>query len=44
MLLSEKRYGRMKVIACENGSTQMTHVSKDEASSPTAATESVMCS
>eukprot|EP00957_Ditylum_brightwellii_P195918 14927129-Ditylum_brightwellii.AAC.1 len=40
IFLVEKCDGTVKACACANGSTQCTYVSKEEATSPTAATES----
>ena len=42
MFLSEKRDGSAKGRTCANGSTQRSCASKDEASSPAAATEYVL--
>jgi len=42
MFLTEKRDGSIKGRTCANGSTQRSYISKDEASSPTAATESIL--
>ena len=42
MFLTEKRDGSIKGRTCANGSTQRSYISKDEASSPTAATESML--
>eukprot|EP00957_Ditylum_brightwellii_P152867 11635647-Ditylum_brightwellii.AAC.1 len=42
IFLVEKCDGTVKVRACANGSTQCTYASKEEATSPTAATESVI--
>eukprot|EP00957_Ditylum_brightwellii_P197453 15044113-Ditylum_brightwellii.AAC.1 len=42
IFLVEKRDGTVKAHACANGSTQRTYVSKEEATSPTAVTESVI--
>ena len=41
MFLTEKRDGSIKGRTCANGSTQRSHASEDDASSPTAATESM---
>ena len=42
IFLVEKRDGRIKARTCANGSTQREYISKEEAASPTAATESIM--
>ena len=42
IFLTEKRDGRVKARACANGSTQRSYIPKDDASSPTAATESIL--
>eukprot|EP00957_Ditylum_brightwellii_P179178 13650591-Ditylum_brightwellii.AAC.1 len=42
IFLVEMRNGTVKARACSNGSTQHTYVSKGEATSPKAATESVI--
>ena len=42
IFLVEKRDGRVKARTCANGSTQREYVSKEEASSPTAITESLL--
>ena len=42
MFLTEKRNGTTKGKTYANGSTQHSYASKDEASSPTAATESIL--
>ena len=41
MFLKEKRIGKVKVRACANGSLQRAYTSKEDASSPTVANESV---
>eukprot|EP00957_Ditylum_brightwellii_P073338 5573548-Ditylum_brightwellii.AAC.2 len=40
--LEQKRDGTMKASVCANGSTQRSYANKDEASSPTAATEAIL--
>lgn len=40
--MAEKRDGRIKGRACANGSNQRSFIDKDEASSPTVATEAVL--
>eukprot|EP00957_Ditylum_brightwellii_P153598 11689568-Ditylum_brightwellii.AAC.1 len=42
IFLVEKCGRTVKVCTCANGSTQCTYISKEEATSPTAATESVI--
>lgn len=42
IFLVEKRDGRIKARTCANGSTQRSYISKDEAASPTAATQAVL--
>ena len=42
IFLTEKRDGRVKARVCANGSTQRSYIHKDDASSPTAATESIL--
>eukprot|EP00957_Ditylum_brightwellii_P007025 531497-Ditylum_brightwellii.AAC.1 len=42
IFLIEKRDGTVKARACANGSTQRSYINKDEASSPTAATEAIL--
>jgi hypothetical protein len=39
MFLTEKRSGEVKACACANGSTQHTHVAKEEATAPTVTLE-----
>ena len=42
LFLVEKRDGRIKARMCANGSTQREYIPREDASSPTAATESVL--
>ena len=42
IFLTEKRDGRVEARACANGSTQRSYIPKDDVSSPTAATESIL--
>jgi hypothetical protein len=42
IFLVEKRDGRVKARACANGSTQREYINKEDAASPTAATESIL--
>ena len=42
IFLTEKRDRRVKVRACANGSTRRSYIPKDDASSPTAATGSIL--
>ena len=42
MFLTEKRDGRIKARACANGSTQRDYIDRDDAASPTAATDSIL--
>ena len=42
IFLAEKRNGDIKVRYCANGSTQRTYIPKEEASSPTVGTDSVL--
>ena len=42
IFLAEKRDRSVKARTCANGSTQRTYISREEAASPTAATESVV--
>ena len=42
IFLSEKRDGTVKARTCANGSTQRPYTPKEEAASPTAATEAIM--
>lgn len=42
MFLTEKRDGRIKARACANGSTQREYIDRDDAASPTAATDSIL--
>eukprot|EP00957_Ditylum_brightwellii_P049881 3781616-Ditylum_brightwellii.AAC.1 len=42
IFLTEKRDDTVKARACANGSTQRSYINKDEASSPTAATEAIL--
>jgi Reverse transcriptase (RNA-dependent DNA polymerase) len=42
IFLVEKRDGRVKGRACANGSTQRGYINKEDAASPTAATESII--
>jgi Reverse transcriptase (RNA-dependent DNA polymerase) len=42
IFLVEKRDGRVKARACANGSSQREYISKEDAASPTAATESIL--
>ena len=42
MFLEEKRDGRTKARTCANGSTQRGYISKEESTSPTAATEAIL--
>jgi hypothetical protein len=41
MLLTEKQSGEIKVRACANGSTQHTHIAKEEAMAPTVTSEAI---
>jgi Reverse transcriptase (RNA-dependent DNA polymerase) len=42
IFLVEKKDGRVKARACANGSTQREYINKEEAASPTVATESIL--
>ena len=42
IFLVEKRDGKVKARTCANGSTQRAYIPKEEAASPTVATESIM--
>ena len=42
IFLIEKRDGSIKARTCANGSTQRSYIPKEEAASPTAATESII--
>jgi hypothetical protein len=42
IFLVEKRDGRVKARTCANGSTQRDYISKEDAASPTVATESIL--
>jgi hypothetical protein len=42
IFLVEKEYKRLKARACANGSIQQKFIKKEEASSPTVATESIL--
>eukprot|EP00957_Ditylum_brightwellii_P065572 4973569-Ditylum_brightwellii.AAC.1 len=42
IFLTEKRDGAIKARACANGSTHQSYISKEEATSPTAAIEAVL--
>ena len=42
IFLVEKRDNVIKARTCANGSTQREYISKDEAASPTAATDSIL--
>jgi hypothetical protein len=42
IFLVEKKDGRIKARACANGSTQRDYISKEDAASPTACTESIL--
>ena len=42
ILLAEKRDRRVIARACANGSTQISYIPKDDASIPTAGTESIL--
>ncbi len=42
MFLTEKRDGRIKARTCANGSTQREYIDRDDAASPTAATDSIL--
>ena len=42
IFLVEKRDGRVKARTCANGSTQRDYMSKEDAASPTALTESIL--
>jgi hypothetical protein len=41
MFLTEKHYGEVKACACANGSTQRTHVAKEEATALTITSEAI---
>jgi len=41
MFLTEKRSGEIKARACANGSTQRTHIAKEEATAPTVTSEAI---
>jgi hypothetical protein len=41
MFLTKKRSGEIKAHACANGSTQHSHVAKDEAAAPTVTLEAI---
>jgi hypothetical protein len=42
IFLNEKRDGTIKARTCANGSTQRSYISRDEATSPTAASEAII--
>jgi hypothetical protein len=42
LFLIEKRNGRIKARTCANGSTQREYINREDATSPTAATESIL--
>ena len=42
IFLTEKRDGRIKARACANGSSQREYINREDATSPTAATESIL--
>jgi Reverse transcriptase (RNA-dependent DNA polymerase) len=42
IFLTEKRDGRVKARACANGSTQREYINKEDTTSPTALTESIL--
>jgi hypothetical protein len=41
MFLTEKYSGEIKAWACANGSTQHTHIAKEEATAPTVTSEAI---
>ena len=41
MFLTEKCSGEIKARACANGSTQRTHIAKEEATAPTVTSEAI---
>jgi hypothetical protein len=41
MFLTEKQSGEIKTRACANGSTQRSHIAKDEATAPTVTSEAI---
>jgi hypothetical protein len=41
MFLTEKRSGEVKACVCANGSTQCTHMAKEEATAPTVNLEAI---
>jgi hypothetical protein len=41
MFLSKKCSGEVKACACANGSTQHTHVAKEEATAPTVTSQAI---
>jgi hypothetical protein len=41
MFLTEKRSGEIKARGCANGSTQRSHIAKDEATAPTVTSEAI---
>ena len=41
MFLTEKRSGEIKARACTNGSTQRTHMAKEQATVPTGTSEEI---
>ncbi len=42
MFLTEKLSGEVKACACTNGSTQCTHVAKEEATAPSVTSEAIL--
>ena len=42
IFLVEKRDGRIKARTCANGSTQREYIAREDAASPTAATEAIL--
>jgi hypothetical protein len=41
MFLTKKRLGEIKARVCANGSTQQSHIAKDEATAPTVTSEAI---
>ena len=42
IFLTQKQDGTIKARACANGSTQRSYINKDDAASPTVATEALL--
>jgi hypothetical protein len=41
MFLTKKRSGKIKACACANGSTQQSHIAKEEATAPMVTSEAI---